>query len=193
MRKGGTLIIGLVGLPGAGKTTAARYLEKKGFLHVTLSSFIKEEASKRGIQNPTREILQDLGNELRKQYGPQILVQLALKKIKESQTKGIVIDGIRNLYEVAFLTVENNFVLIGVTASPRVRYERLLGHKGRSWTGTFDEFFSQERREHRLGSRQTGLRVKDCLKKANFVLRNESGLRDLEESLDAIIKTATMR
>jgi len=188
MKKKKSLIIGLVGLPGAGKTTVAKQLASKGFVHVTLSYFIKEEAKKDGIREFSREVLQNYGNKMREAYGPQILAQLALKKIREEHPQKVVIDGVRNLYEVAFLKVENNFALIGVSARPKNRYTRLTQRTDRVWKGTYTEFLRHEKREDTLGSRQTGLRVKECFKQADFEIENNSTLEDLSTATNVALK-----
>ncbi|MFC1626618.1 AAA family ATPase [Patescibacteria group bacterium] len=183
------LIVGLVGLPGAGKSTAATFLEKQRFYHITLSDLIKQEARKAGINKYTREMLQNYGNKMRETYGPQILAQLALKKAMDENKRKVVIDGIRNLYEVAFLGVEHKFSLIGITAPSKTRYERVRKRKGKVWTGTYDNFLLQEKREGSLGSKAIGLRVKDCLKKSDITVKNSKTEREFIDSLDALIKT----
>lgn len=188
MKKKKSLIIGLVGLPGAGKTTVAKQLVSNGFVHVTLSYFIKEEAKKDGITEFTREVLQNYGNKMRETYGPQILAQLALKKIREEHPQKVVIDGIRNLYEVAFLKVENNFAFIGVSAHPKLRYQRLTQRKDRPWKGSYKEFLHHEKREDTLGSKETGLRVRECFKQADFEIENNSTLADLSTVTNVALK-----
>lgn len=187
------VITGLVGLPGAGKTTAALYFERKGYYRVTLSDFIKDEARKKGITSFTRETLQDFGNTMREVYGPQILAQLAHKKIREMNVKKAVIDGIRNLYEVAYLSVENNFSLVGIVAQPRIRFERMKNRKDRPWTATYTQFLKQEQREESLGSKEIGLRVRECLRKAAYTIRNEKTEQDFLHSVEAIARTVTLR
>ncbi len=183
-----SFIIGLVGLPGAGKTTVAKILASKGFVHVTLSSFIKEEAKKDGTTEFPREVLQNYGNKMREIYGPQILAQLALKKIREEKPQKIVIDGIRNLYEVAFLKVENNFALIGVSARPKIRYLRLTRRTDRPWKGSYKEFLHHEKREEALGSREIGLRVKECFQQSEFEITNNKSLGHLRTATDVALK-----
>lgn len=187
-----SLIVGLVGLPGAGKTTAAKYFERKGYYRITLSDFIKDEARKKGIDVFTREILQDSGNTMREVFGPQILAQLAHKKIREIEARKAVIDGIRNLYEVAYLSVENNFSLVGVVTSPRTRYERMKSRKERPLTVTYAQFLTQEHREESLGSKEVGLRVRECLRKAAYTIPNDKTEKEFLQSIETIIKTLTL-
>lgn len=187
MKRKQAKIIGLVGLPGAGKTTVAKYLEKKGYVRITLSDFIKKEGEKHGVKEFTREVLQDYGNHMREKFGPQILAQLACKMLGTNGYKKIVIDGIRNLYEVAFSQVENHFTLIGVTARPRIRYKRLLDYPNRPWNGSFSDFLRHEHREESLGSKEIGLRVSECLKKADYIIENNKTIQKLRHAVDGVL------
>ncbi len=186
MRK--PIIVGLVGLPGAGKTTAAMYLKKKGFTQVTLSDFIRDAVAKAGGNISDRETLQRVGNALREEHGPQVLAQLALKKIRELKKTKVVIDGIRNLYEIAYLAVENHFTLVGITAKSQIRFERLQSRGGSKAPQSLEDFKKHENREEKLGSRETGLRVSECLKKAKYTVKNEKSPAEMFRLLNAIIE-----
>lgn len=187
MKRKYSQIIGLVGLPCAGKTTVAKYLEKKDYARITLSDFIKEEAKKNGVEVVSRETLQDYGNKMREQFGPQVLAQLAFRKIRTENFGKVVIDGIRNLYEIAFLKVENNFTLIGITARPRIRFKRLLDRPNRPWSGSFSDFLRHEHREEGLGSKEIGLRVRECFKKADYLIENNKTLDALRHAIDSVL------
>jgi len=187
MKRKHSQIIGLVGLPGAGKTTIAKYLEREGYARITLSDFIKKEGKKHGAATVSREDLQDYGNKMREQFGPQVLAQLAFKKIRTENYGKVVIDGIRNLYEVAFLKVENNFTLIGVVARPRIRYKRLLDRPNRPWSGSFSDFLRHEHREESLGLKEIGLRVSECLKKADYSIENNKTIEKLLHAVDGVL------
>ena len=176
------VIIGLVGLPGAGKTTVAHYLKQYGFTCVTLSDFIKQEAQKEGVSDFTREILQNYGNRMRSQQGPAILVEKAIAVLQKQKAKKIVIDGIRNIYEVEYLQTANHFILVGVTASPKVRYGRIREKRGKKWIGSYQQFQAAEEREEHLGSRGIGLRVSECFKRAAITIVNEGTLADLHQA-----------
>jgi len=181
------IIIGLVGLPGAGKTTVANFLEKHGFTCVTLSDFIKLEAQKNGVTRFTREILQDYGNRMRSLHGPAVLAVQALETIHTQKADRVVIDGIRNVYEVKYLQAQSHFTLVGVTAHLKIRYERIRKRKGKQWVGTYEQFQMTENREEHLGSIKTGLRVSECFKKAAITIINEGTLTDLNKAVHRLI------
>lgn len=172
------LIIGLVGTSGAGKSTVGQYLEGKGFYKIELSSFLKEELSKRNLKRINKKILQDLGNELREKFGPQILVEKAIENINRRKIKKAIIDGIRNPYEIVFLKNQDNFYLLGIDAEPRIRYDRIVKDKGNRWVGSYQNFLGIEKRDSYLGNKKTGLRVRECLKQASLIIVN-NGSREL--------------
>ena len=71
-------IVGLVGHIGAGKTSIAKFLESTGYLRITLSDFLIQEARAREVA-PTRVNLQHLGDELRRRNGGSVLFKRALE------------------------------------------------------------------------------------------------------------------
>lgn len=180
-------VLGLVGLPGAGKTTVTEYLEKQGFVRVILSDIIRDELAKRGVVDITREVLQNVGNEMRRKFGPDVLAKRAMKRLKTLDNGKYVIDGIRNLSEVAYLKKQKQFFLIGVTAPSRIRFERLKERKKNQLTKSYAEFLEQEHRENALGAATTGLRVIDCLKQCQIVLTNAKTVSILEKQLQAFL------
>lgn len=186
MKRKRKIIIGLVGLPGAGKTTIARYLVKKGFFCIKLSSFLEAEAKKQ-YGKINRQNLQDIGNEFRKKYGPSVLAQWAIKKIGNKQK--IVIDGIRNLAEIKFLKQQGDFFLLGITADPKVRYKRLLKIKTKNLPN-WEEFLRLDARDRGRGQSKSGLQVNRCLEQANYLIKhNGRSPRELYKKIDKFLKS----
>lgn len=174
-------IIGIVGPFGSGKTTVAKYLIDKGFISIKLSSFLEEEAKKR-FGKIDRKGLQDIGNEFRKKYGPFILAKWAIEKTQDK--KRIVIDGIRNLAEIKFLKKQNDFFLLGIIANPKLRFERLKDkNKGLK---TFKDFLRFDARDKGRGQSRSGLQVAKCLEKADFLIENNGGMKELLLAIDQL-------
>ena len=86
------LVIGLTGTKSGGKGEIAAYLKSRGFLSLSLSDMVREEAVRRGISDYSIKDLQDIGNDLREKEGPGVLAKMASQKIDLD----CVIDGIRN-------------------------------------------------------------------------------------------------
>ncbi len=181
MRKSTLCIIGIVGLPGAGKTTIADYLVRRKFSHIILSDFIKEEIIARGLTDFSRLTYQRIGNEIRERRGGDILARLAMKKIRRDNIVRAVIDGIRNIQEIAYLRRQKHFHLLGVTAQASVRFARLSERRttDKQIRRSYTEFLREERREDSLGSKKSGLRVRESLKQADGIVRNSFGKKAL--------------
>ena len=187
--KNNPCIIGLVGLPGAGKTTVTELLEKHGFVRVILSDIIRDELKRRGITQITRELLQDTGNEMRRKFGPEVLAKRAIKQLRSMGGDKFVIDGIRNVSEIAYLKKQNHLLLIGIQAAARVRFTRLKRRKLNPLTNSYQEFLLQARRENKLGANTTGLRVVDCLGACNVTITNDSTVAMFKKKLhDLLVK-----
>ncbi len=93
-------IIGITGTFGSGKSTAADYLETKGFTKIVLSKFLEDALVYSGDSKVTRKKLQDLGNSWRELHGTGVLALKAEEAIKDKKLEKIVIEGIRNLGEI---------------------------------------------------------------------------------------------
>ncbi len=181
-------IIGITGGFGSGKSTAASFFELKGFEKIILSSFLEDEAEKRGFKKITRKILQDVGNEWRRKYGSGVLARRALEYLRKKKTNKAVIDGIRSLGEIEEFKKEKNFILIAVVSSKRRRFERLKDLKRREKL-TWDIFQRLDRRDMGLGQKHTGLRVLDCVHKADIKINNNRGIEEFKNKLEIFLNS----
>jgi len=184
------LIIGLTGLPGSGKTTTAKILSKKRFTKIILSNFIKEELKKEG-KKITRKNLQDYGDKLRKKRGNNILAKMALRKIKNKKIKKAVIDGIRNIAEVERLKKEDNFYLLGLSALPKKRYQRLKKNSAKDYKNkikSYEDFIKRDLREDRGLKNKSGQQNRLCFLYADYFIDNNSGLMSLEKKIEKILE-----
>src|SRR3990167_8089786 len=107
------MIIGFTGTFGSGKTTIANYLKSKNFNYITLSDLVREEAQKQNLPIE-REILQNVGNEMRRLNGNGYWAELAVKRINLNENW--VIDGIRNPGEIKVLKKIQGSMLIALDA-----------------------------------------------------------------------------
>ena len=131
------MIIGLTGANASGKGEAAEYLKSKGFVYHSLSDTLREEAKVKGIE-PSRENLIILGNKLRREKGPSILAELAIKKIKDK--RNYIIDSIRSPFEIKALRQLKGFALIGIDAPVETRFNRILSRNRAGDPGTLEDF-----------------------------------------------------
>lgn len=182
-----SFFIGITGGFGSGKSTAASFFESKGFKKIILSLFLEEEARKRGFKRITRKILQDIGNEWRKNFGYGILAEKAADYIKRKKIRKAVIDGIRNIGEIEELKKEKNFVLIAVISSKKNRFERLKNLKRREKL-TWELFRKLDRRDMGAGQSLPGLHVAECIALSDISIDNNGTKKEFKSKLSQFLK-----
>ena len=71
-REARMLILAITGMPGAGKSTAAKALEAEGFKRIVMGDVIREETRKRGLEpdaKNTGDVMLELPREVRARSG----------------------------------------------------------------------------------------------------------------------------
>lgn len=120
-------ILAFVGMPGAGKTVATEYLEKKGIPFVRFGDITDEGLKKQGLPlTPENERV--FREKIRKELGMAAYAIKAESKISEllQNNDVIVIDGLYSWEEYTFLKLKfQGLTLIHIFAEPKIRYERL--------------------------------------------------------------------
>ena len=175
------MIIAITGTNCSGKETVANYLVKKGYEHFSLSDIIREELTKKGV-NHSRKNLFNMGNELRRKFGNNILALRALKRIKNPNT---VISSIRHPSEIAELKKQKNIFLIAIDAPIELRFARSLKRAKPGEEKTFEAFKNQELDEstERKGFQQ----LRKCIRMADVLIINDKTIDNLYKKVDEII------
>lgn len=210
------LIIGVVGQIASGKGILVSYLtEKLGFTSFSLSSAVHREIEKKGIKKYTRQMLQDVGDEMRRREGDEVLARRVIEAIqkqtiedRKSKVKknlfsifnyqppssifyhrqSIIIDGIRNPAEIEFLKKNSNFILIGVKASRELRFKRVL-LRGKKWDPkTYEDFLKVDRRDIGIGQNKSGQQVGKCLAYCDYMLTNNKDVKDFQGKVEKLMK-----
>jgi dCMP deaminase len=176
------MLIGLTGRNASGKGEVARYLQKKSFYYYSLSDVIRDEIRSRG-QDPTRELLILVGNELRQRYGANILAERILAKIEDD--KHYVIDSIRNPAEVDAFRAAKHFKLIRIEAPAEIRFQRILSRRRESDPRTLQEFIELENREAEGDDTSQNLVKVELM--ADHALVNDGPLEKLYPQVDQLL------
>ena len=177
------MIIGLTGKNAAGKTAVCEYLKTRSFKYYSLSDAIREEAASRDLEI-TREVLIELGNELREKHGPGVLAERILGKLGFDEN--YVIDSVRNPSEVDVLRTRNDFTLIALEADTRVRFERSRSRAREQAAQTLEQFVAEEERELESDN-PANQQLNATSQKADLVLTNNGKLQELHRRLDEIL------
>lgn len=195
------MIIGLVGRMASGKGEVVRILQNMGFSYIMLSDFVREEAVERGMLEERGNLI-EIGNSMRESEGASTLAKRALKKIYAADIgggantgnigagsavrKNWVIDGIRNPAEIDELRRGcrwgEKFFLIGIDARQDLLVERILSRKRADDTLSRDEIIKKLEQEWGRGEPKDGQQVGECMKKVDFVIKNEGTVDEFKQN-----------
>lgn len=185
------MIIGITGTISSGKGKVAEIIRDRGFVHHSFSLEIREVAKERKIEID-RKNLEELGNELiKKTVLSRRIIDHINQELKKDPDKNFVIDGLRHPKQVdafrehEFENPNRRFILIGVDADPKTRFERLKHRKRHGDPETFEEFKAMDDKERSPGG---GQEVDNCLAMADFVIENDGNLKELESKVAAVMK-----
>ena len=138
-------------MPGSGKTTIKEFIQNMDYSVIAMGDVIREEAKKRGLK-PNAKNLGRIMILLREEEGPEIVAKRCVKKIQVSEQRVLVIDGLRSLSEVEeFRKHFAGFTIIGIHASPKTRFNRLLSRKRSDDPISWNNFAVRDMRELKVG------------------------------------------
>lgn len=180
------VVVGLVGPIASGKGFLAKYLVANGFSHFSLSDRVREEVDLRGLKRE-RETLQDVGNELRANFGGCVLAVRTATLIPE-EVELVVVEGIRNPSEVNYLREVFGITIIGVDAAIELRlawYLERAKSRGEDEV-TAESFYRANARDLGEGEGTYGQQGGECLRLADIRLFNDGTDRFLREGGEAL-------
>jgi len=179
------MIIGMCGRPGAGKETLTSFLRDKGFIYFETSAILREELVKLGLEI-TRWNMQNLADNMREKNGVGAVMKLLLDKANKDKNKNYIFDSLRNAGEAEFLRKNvQNFILMGVDAPQKIRFERMIKRAKSSDPKTWEDFLKVDERDNFDISNPMGQQTGKLLEVSDFVIVNKGSLKD---SLDEIKK-----
>lgn len=169
-------IIAITGMPGSGKGTFEKEIMKiKKIPVVVMREVVEEEMKKKGIKVSNRN-LRNYATEIRRMHGDNIVAKKCVPIIKEIRSEILIIDGIRSLDEIDHFKKEfgDDFSLISVHASPKIRFDRLR-NRGLEWDmKNWDEFVFRDRKELSWG-------LGSAIALGDYVVINETSIQHLEK------------
>ncbi|MCC6020341.1 MAG: AAA family ATPase [Thermoproteaceae archaeon] len=168
-------VIAVAGLPGSGKTTVAKILERYGYAYYCLGDIVRERAQELGVPPDKAAVLSRL------REGRRALAAALLKRVGSSER--IVIDGVRSPEELEALEEAlGSVTLVYVVASRRTRYQRLAGRGRGDDPASLSQFLMRDLRELKFG-------LADLLARADYVVLNEGkSLEELEAEVRALAR-----
>ena len=176
-------IIGLVGSKVSGKGTVADYLSKKyGASVFHYSSILYQVLSKLALPVTKENAIRLVA--LRKAFGEDTLINALNKKILESESKLIVVTGIRFNNEFENIRKYPSNSIWYLDAPLEIRYERqcFRQDKDDDQTMSYEEFLSIE-------SRITETAIEELGRHSDVCIENSGTLEELYKKCDDAMET----
>ncbi len=171
-------VIGIVGMPGVGKTTALKVARTYGTI-ISMGDVIRDEAKSLGLENNS-ENLGRISKILREKNGPDVIAQRCIDKLKKNNQSQCFIDGIRSNHEVELFKNHFNIKIIAIVASDELRHQWILGRKREDDTTSIDKIIQRDDREISFG-------IKEVIENAEYKIQNNGTVEDLEKKCSDII------
>ncbi|NBV82753.1 hypothetical protein EBR57_01315 [bacterium] len=176
-------LIGLIGTNGAGKSVVCDYLRQQGFLVASLSDIVRAEVRHRN-KPETRDVLVQTSNDLKIQFGMDVLARRSFHESSEKDVSSIAFDSIRNLAEVQYLH-EKGVVFLGVDAPIALRYDRIVQRGRASDAIDFVTFQAHDDRENK--GQSAGQNIFQALEACKTIIQNTGDIDALHTHVDAFL------
>jgi len=176
-------VIGIVGLPGSGKSEAAAVARDLDVPVVTMGDVIRAACRDRGVDPDTRH--GEVAQALREEGGPAAIAERSLPLIEDAlaESDTVLVDGIRSgaevdRFEAAF---GDDFRLVSIEAPYETRKER-IAERGRD-AGAADGGESLRDRDER----ERGFGMDDAMARADVVVDNTGSLEAFHDRVRRLL------
>lgn len=174
-------VIGIVGLPGSGKSEAASVARSLDIPVVTMGDVIRQECRDRGLDPADHH--GEIAAALREENGPDAIAQRSLPVIEEAleSSDTVLVDGIRagvevEQFEAAF---GEAFTLVSIEAPFEVRAERVTA-RGRDNTEDGESLRERDERERGFG-------MDEAIARADVAVENTDTLEAFHEKIRTLL------
>ena len=174
-------VIGIVGLPGSGKSEAASVAADLGVPVVTMGDVIRQACRDRGLDPADHH--GEIAQKLRAENGRDAIAQRSLPVIEDAleESDTVLVDGIRagvevERFEEAF---GDDFTLASVEAPFEIRVER-IAERGRD---NIDDESLADRDE-----RERGFGMDEAIERADVRIENVGALEAFHEKVRALVE-----
>ncbi len=179
-------IIAVVGLCGSGKSVAADFFEKQGYIKIHFGQITMDEVKKRNLPvNETNERI--VREELRSEHGMGAYAVKSLPKIDELLSRGdkILIDGLYSFseYKILIGKYPKQLVVLAIFTDKDLRYKRLSTREYRP--------LSYKEAELRDFAEIENIEKGGPIAIADYTIINNFDKYELEKKLISFLKTIT--
>ncbi len=168
--------IGIVGLPGAGKSIVSEVGREIDIPTIVMGDVIRQICADSGLEiNP--ENLGEIMIDIRKKEGMDVVAKRTLLKLSEVDEDIVIIDGLRSYEEVhLFRRSLKKFLIIAIHAAPKTRYKRIKRRRRHDDPWDYRKFQERDFREIEVG-------IAKIIALADIVFINEGRVRALKQRI----------
>ena len=175
------VVVGLAGMPGAGKSVVVAVAKGSGYGVVVMGDVVREEAEKRRLE-PSPENLGKIMLELRQKEGNSVIAKSCIPKIEKAKEQKVIVDGIRSLSEVEeFKKHFLKFSLISIHSSPETRFKRLYHRQRSDDPENWEIFHERDKRELSVG-------LGNAIAMAEYLIVNEEEREVVKEKIRKVLR-----
>jgi dephospho-CoA kinase len=150
-------LIAITGQEGSGKDSLGDFFANAGYMHVSAGDVLRERARGLGHADPIpRTILSQVGDELKKEFGPSPITESTLAKYEQSREEfpaGLVISGLRRVGELKAFKA-HGAVSIWIDADEEQRFGH-INNRSRGDEQAREDFAAKSKEEY-YGATQGG-------------------------------------
>jgi len=177
----GKLVVGLAGMPGAGKSVVVTVARESGYSVVVMGDEVREVAKRRSVE-PTPENLGKIMLELRRNEGEAVIAKMCVPKIERAVGQRVIVDGVRSLSEVEeFKRHFPSFSFVAVHASPETRFKRLYHRQRSDDPKSWDVFRERDMRELSVG-------LGNAIAMADHMIVNEGEMEAVKRKVREVLR-----
>ncbi|MHA1672960.1 MAG: AAA family ATPase [Promethearchaeota archaeon] len=165
-------ILGIVGMPGAGKSLAIS-IAKQYAPVVVMGDVIREETLRQKLDINSHN-LGKIAQSLRELNGPDIIANRCIQKIQKSLAPTVLVDGIRSMHEISVFQTHFTVIIIAIVVPDEIRIQRLLDRKRADDSADMADILARDSREIRFG-------LKQVIETAQYSIDNSGSQKELEE------------
>ena len=175
-------VVGVVGMPGSGKSVADEVAREMGFSIVIMGDVIRDEVTKRGLA-PTPENVGKVMVKIRREEGPAVVATRCISKIQNTLKREVIVEGLRSLDEIyEFRRNFSNFKIIAIHVSPEIRFHRVFGRNRSDDSTDWNTFLTRDLREIEVG-------IGSAIALADYMIINESSLQSFRVNIRKCLRT----
>ncbi len=177
------IIIGLTGEMASGKTTGAKYLQKKYSATIYRFSDILKGTLQRLHKQNNRKNLQEVSTMFRTVFGEDALAKAIAEDVRADNNKIVAVDGVRRLGDIEHLKKIEGFRLVYMETDLEICHQRISqrNEKIDDQGKTLSEFKKDRQREAEQ-------QIRGLKKFSDFVIDNNGTLEELHEQIDKLVK-----